>query len=113
MYGPGGKVYSHQLGSNSTTASTAVNLDHAWDRVFLEIPTFASGGTHYIQASNASDGDFRRLYTLDPADGGHNVVEMAPGLSQCLVPVPAGFQYYKVENTSGVTDATTYKFHVS
>ena len=113
-FGPGGKVFEQNLASGVTIASSAVNLDHAWDRVYLEIPTFASGGTHYIQGSDASDGTFRRLHTLDPADGGNNEWIVAPSVSQVMVPVPAGFQYYKVETTSGSTDTTTvYRYHVS
>jgi len=111
-YGPRGKVFSQQITSGATSAATPINLNHAWDRVYLEIPTFASGGTHYIQGCATSDGTFRRLYTIDPADGGNNVWQVLT--SQCIVPVPPGFQYYKVENTTGVTNTIiTYYFHVS
>ena len=111
-YGPGGKVYINTLVS-AATSTPAIDLAHSWDRVFLEMPTFASGGTHYVQAQATSDGTFRRVYTIDPIAGDHNVVEIQPGLSQVMLPIPSGFQYYKVENTSGVANGATYRFHVS
>jgi hypothetical protein len=113
-FSAGGKVFSQDVASGATSASDAVNLFQSWDRVFLEIPTFASGGTHYVQGSDASDGTFRRIYVVDPADGADNVVQFAQATSQCLIQIPAGFQFYKVENTTGCTDTTTtYRYHVS
>jgi hypothetical protein len=113
-FGPGGKAVTVDITSGATVVASAVNLDHAWERVYLEIPSLSSGGTHYVRAGQTSDGSFYRVHMVDPADGGDNVWQVGAPANGAIFPVPAGFQYYKVENSSGVTDATTtYKFHFS
>lgn len=113
MYGPE-KVFPLTLNSGVTLSSSYVDLGSAWDRVYLEVPTFASGGTFYPLGTNDANGTFRRLHTVDPADGTNNLVQFAQSVSQAILPLPSGLRYYKFENTTGSTDAaTSLKFHVS
>lgn len=100
--------------ASGVTISSALNLGgHTWDNIYVEIPSHASGGTHYIQASNEVTGNFHRLSLVDPADGGDNVIQiLAPNGK--VVRLPGGLGNVKIENTSGVTDSTmTYIFYCS
>lgn len=94
--------------ASGLTSSVAVDLGAAYDFVGVEIPTFASGGTHYVQVS--SDGStFRRAWHMVAGVG--TVFQLAPTVSQAVIQVPSGYQYYKVENTTGCTDVVnSYNF---
>jgi len=96
------RVYSVDLTSGATSTSS-VDLGAVYRRVYLEVPTMASGSL-YIQASS-DNSTFRRVTEADPNQGTDFVINSA--VTQRLVPIPAGFQYYKVESTSGATDTTT------
>src|SRR3990167_10145771 len=105
------KIFAGTISSGSTSIGTGVDLVQTWDNVILEMPEFASGGTFYIQGSN-NNSTFKRLHIIDQADGAPNVIQIAQGFSAMMIPIAVGFRYYKVENTTGVTDAiTTYNFH--
>jgi hypothetical protein len=118
MYKQSAKSFSQDLASGATLATTAVELGgHTWDHVALEVPSYTSGGTLYVQAATASDGTFRRIFVIDPADGAQNVMQISEASSvggvYCM-PALSPFQYLKVESTTGITDATTtFKFHCS
>ena len=113
MFGPKAKSFEIDLSSGSTLTSALALGGHSWDNVFLEIPTHASGGTHYIHVSDDESGNFHRLHLIDEGDGGDNVIQiLAPNGK--VVKLPNGLSFVKVENTSGVTDSTmSYVFYCS
>lgn len=87
--------------TSGATLSAALNLKSAFDFMSVEIPTFASGGTHYVQIS--TDGTtYRKAYHM--VAGVATVFQIAPTVSQAVLAIPAGAQYYKIENTTGCTD---------
>jgi len=91
-----------ELTSGATLTSSA-NLGRTYRRVYLEVPTMASGDL-YIHAS--IDGtNFKRVTEADPNQGTDFII--ASAVTNRIVPIPAGFQYYKIENSSGATDTTT------
>lgn len=100
------KTYSLQLGANVTSAAT--NLKECYDKVYLQIPTHTSGGTQYVKAS--TDGTtFYPVYQDHTASGAAAVFQIAQG-GGYIVPIPAGFNHYTIENTTGVTGSITYNF---
>ena len=118
MFKQSAKSFSQDLASSVTLAATAVDLGgHTWSYVGLEVPSFTSGGTIYVQASPTIDGTFRRVHVIDPADGGQNVMQISQASSvggHYHMPALSPYQFMKVEVTSTITDATTvFKFHVS
>lgn len=105
------KTLSISLAS-STTLTSGIDLGGTgYKHVYLEIPTFTSGGTQYVQTS--SDGTtYRRLYAEANVSAGVLVQEfqMAQTVSACVVPLPMfGLRYIKLENTTGIAGTTTYK----
>ena len=95
--------------TSGATSSNGLDLGTGYAHMYLEIPSYASGGTHYIKTS--SDGStFRRLYVpSDDASGVHvEEFQINQSISNCVAPLPAmGLRYVQIETTTGVTDATT------
>lgn len=103
------KSFVQTMASGLTIPTTGVDLGQTWDDVYLEVPTFASGGTIYVQAAASLAGTYRRVYERSAG----TPVQFQTLSSQAIMPIPAGFQFYKVESTSGTTDTQlTYRFHV-
>ena len=97
------KVYSVDLASGATTTTNYVEILVPYKNLYLQIPTMASGSL-YIKGS--SDGTtFTRITEADPNQATDFVINSA--VTQRMVPIPPGFRYYKIENTSGATDTTT------
>jgi hypothetical protein len=96
------KVYEVSMTSGATLSDGA-DLGAVYERLYLEVPTMASGSL-YIQASS-DDSTFRRMTQVDPNQATDFVINSA--VTQRIVRIPTGFQYYKVESTSGATDTTT------
>jgi hypothetical protein len=116
MYKQPAKSFSQDLASSTTSAGSATDLGgHTWDHVALEVPTFASGGTIYVQGSASETGTFHRIHVIDPADGAPNVVQILQANGGMYhLPALAPFQYLKVEVTTTITDTTTtFKYHCS
>ena len=102
------KYMSIDITSGASVSSQIDLGGTGYRHVYLEIPSYASGGTHYIKTS--SDGStYRRLYVQsDDASGVHvEEFQLAPGVSNCVVPLPMyGLRYIQIQNTTGTTDAT-------
>ena len=97
--------------ASSTTSTSGIDLGGTgYKHVYLEIPTFTSGGTQYVKTS-ADGSTYRRLYDLSDDAAGVHVEEfqMAQTVSNCVVPLPMyGLRYIKLENTTGIAGTTTY-----
>lgn len=99
------KVFAQTMASGATLLTTPLDCGRAFARVYLEIPTMASGTDIYIQAS--SDGTtYRRIYLLGDYST-MTVWSAGSATTQCHVQVPAGFRYYKPELTTALTDTVT------
>jgi hypothetical protein len=87
--------------------SSTVDLKACYRTVYLQTPVFASGGTFYVQGS--LDGtNFFRFYQDFTASGAATIFQIAQTASQALIPIPAGVQHYKIENTSGISNGATF-----
>lgn len=92
--------------ASGATLSTAVNLQALYEKVYLEVPTMASGSL-YIQGS--SDGSIYRRITQEATPASD--FEINSAATQRMIAIPPYFQHYKVESSSGATDTTTtFKF---
>ena len=99
------KTYSIELAS-SVTLSSALDLGKPYNKVYLHVPTMASGSL-YIQAAGSSTGTFRRVYEDIPNQDTAFVINSAT--TQALVPIPHGLQFIKIENTSGSAGTTSFQ----
>lgn len=99
------QVFSKSV-SSGVTLSSSYDLGRAFTRVYLEVPTMASSDI-FIQAST-DNVTFRRVM-LEKVNTttAHVTFSIASAISQRMVPIPAGFRYYKVETSSGTTDVVT------
>ena len=116
MYGPHTRAYSVSLASNTTQTSALSLGGHSWEKIYLQIPTHASGGTKFIRVSDSSDGTYYRLHVYDPATGAPNLwqVSEASSVTGGHYELPGGLTYLKIETAETVTDAaTTFKVIVS
>lgn len=98
-------VYTKTMSSGGTLTS-AYDLGRCFTKIYLEVPTMASGDL-FIHGS--SDGTtFRRIMREQlNTTTVHSTFSIGSAITQRMVPVPPGFRYYKVENTSGATDVVT------
>ncbi len=98
--------------TSGVTLSSAIDLGQAWNHVYLQVPTMASGDL-YIKGSPAVGGTFYRVCK----DAGNTATvhvdfKIGSATSQRIVPIPTGgCRFVKVENSSGCTDiVTTFNF---
>lgn len=102
-------VFTVDLASGATLTSSSVDLGWGFTRVYLKVPTMASGNL-FVQASD-DNSNFVRV-------AGHQITtatahafpdfQIPSTVTNRWVPVPLnGFRYVKIENSSGATDTTT------
>ena len=105
--GYGAYTYFPTSLASGVTLGSAVDLGRAWEQVYLQVPTMASGDI-YIKASTKSDGTFNRV-CVDNANTATAQIDfkIASTVSQRIVPIPAGLRHIKVESSSGCTDVVT------
>lgn len=105
------KVYTVTMTSGALS-STTIDLGRAFRNVYLEVPTMASGSL-YLMGGTASGGTYRRIMNVqaNTSTVTHSTFTVDSLTTGKMVPVPSGFQFMKVESTSGCTDVvTTFNF---
>lgn len=110
-YGPV-SVFTTSMASAATYTS-AVDLQKAWNKLTLMIPTMASGSDVYVSASESLSGTYRRVFH-SPNTNSATVaaVFVTSGVTNCFVPLPnINMQFLKVELSSATTD-TPYTFKI-
>lgn len=104
-------VKAQTLTSGQTLAGTGVDLGDGWSKVYLQIPTIASGSTRVKCAPSAVDGTY---YNVSPVVATANVAQIYTidsTITNCIVEIPMAGRFAKVESTSGATNAIkTYNF---
>ena len=105
------KVYTYELASGVTTATGYIDFGRSYSRVFLQIPTMASGDI-YIKAAAEYDGTVGTFFRVMREQGNtatvHQTFMIGSTITNLIVPIPvAGLRYIKIENSSGATDTTT------
>lgn len=90
--------------TSGATLSSSFRFDRAWAKMYLHIPTMASGSL-YIKTALLESVTFRRVLLPQPDQSTEFIINS--GLQRRWVPIPTGFPCYKLESTSGATDTTT------
>lgn len=108
-----GVVRSFQVTMASAGTLTAqVDLANAGSLgTYLEIPTMTSNSQVHIQAAIADSGTFRRIYhpTLNSSTVGTNVFAIVSGATNCVVPIPNGLRYMKIETTATIDNGCLFR----
>ncbi len=102
------KAFTVTIAAQATTAavlSSEVDLGGGYNHYSLIIPSMTSGGDIGIYAAEKTGGTFRKVYlgqSLTSAPVAFNVIS---SISNCMVPIPAGYQFCKVYMTTAATSA--------
>jgi hypothetical protein len=94
--------------SGATILTSYFDLGRAYRNVYLEVPSFASGADVFVQGSR--DGTtFRRIWqpAVNSSSVQSNVFQIKSAASNAMHPIPAGFQYYRPEISTALTDTVT------
>jgi hypothetical protein len=97
--------------ASAATKSSEFDLARAWKTVYLEIPSMTSNTQIHIQAANESGGTYRRVYhpAVNSSAAQVNVFAITSSVTGCMVPIPNGFRYLKVETTATVDNGATFR----
>jgi hypothetical protein len=93
-----------------STSTGEIDLGHSWSQVFLEIPTMTSNTQLHIKAAASSGGTYRRVRQppLNSSTVGTNDFAIVSSATDCLVPIPSGLRYIKVEATATVSFTASF-----
>lgn len=102
------KVYVATMTSGATLSSAIDLSPRAWSKIYLQVPTMASGSL-FLQASPSATGTFSRVMQEKPNTSTVtiNTFTIDSAATQRLHPLPGGLQFIKIENSSGATDVVT------
>lgn len=96
--------------------TSAYDLGRAWDKVWLVIPTmsaYVSTTTCNVfiwAAPTSSDTFFQVAHpVVNSATSGFNTFTIANSVSQCVIPIPNGMRYLKVQTGNTITAAVDFK----
>ena len=109
-------VFKATMASGGTLSARA-DLQAGWQYCYLEIPTMTSNTQIHIQALAASDSNneatsvYRRVRhpPLNSSTVDTNVFAIASSATGCMVPIPNGFRYLKIETTATVNDGCLFR----
>lgn len=93
------------------TLTAEIDLGGSWNTVYLEIPTLTSNSQHHIQAAfanSAAGGTYRRVYhpPINSATSSSTPFAISSQSTNCLVPIPGGLRFVKIETTASVASST-------
>jgi hypothetical protein len=102
-------VYTCTMTSGATLTNQ-IDLGGAYTNAFLEIPAITNS-VHFIKAANSDSGTFRRVYNppLNSATVGANAFAIVSTATNCIVPIPQGLRYLKIESEIAIADGATYR----
>jgi hypothetical protein len=104
-YGPA-ISFNYELTSGATLGS-ALDLGRAWEKVYLKVPTMASGDL-FIHGSEDSSSTFKRVCVDNLNTSTAQIDFKIPSsVTNRIVPIPNYFRYIKIESSSGCTDVTS------
>lgn len=94
------KVYPVTM-TSLATLSSQLDLSKPYEKMYLAVPTMASGSL-FIQVAATTGGTYRRLQTTAGTDFSIN-----SAATQRVIAIPSGYRFMKIENSSGATDVHT------
>lgn len=111
--GYGAWTYFETALASSVTLGSMVDLGRSWEKVYLQVPSMASGDL-FIKAAQKSDGTFMRV-CVDNANTATAQIDFTikSSVTNRIVEIPNSLRYLKIESSSGCTDVvTTYRIIV-
>ena len=113
-FGPS-KVFTVATLTSGLTLTSEIDLAQSWGQVFLEIPSMTSSTDVNLQAGDASDGNFKRVYSMiDDGSGALAPVlyNIDSAITNCIVPCVAPSRFMKVElGTAMTASVAVFKFY--
>lgn len=99
--------------ASGATLTNQVDTGGSYSNAFLEIPAMTNS-VHFIKASRDSDGTYRRVYhaPINSSTVGANAFAIVSTATNCIVPIPQGLRYVKVESEIAIADGATYRIIV-
>lgn len=93
------------------TTTNSIDLKQIWKEIYLEVPTMASASDFYIQGST-DDSTFRRIMQPVPVTTSVQAYDfrIASTVTNRMIPIPANFQFYKIEASTANTAALEFNF---
>lgn len=109
MYDPV-RYYTLTLASAATSTDASQRLDAGYKAVYLETPASMNADL-YVQAAFASTGTFKRITQTIPNTTSVQVYDyrIASSASSKMIPIPPGFDFYKVEVSTAIADGATFR----
>lgn len=108
-----GLVRQYQVTMASGGTLTAqLDLGRSFNTMYFVVPSMVSNSQIFIQGSEVTGGNYRRIKmpvintTTVAAPNDFNIASAA---TNCMVPMPNGFQYLKIETTATVDNGQTFK----
>jgi len=98
--------------ASAGTLTSEINLGRSWHRMKIESPA-RSNTTLYVQAANASGGTFRRIYAEGNATTSPALFQVASNATNVMIPIPAGYQFIKIESQDAISDGAGFKIIAS
>jgi hypothetical protein len=101
--------YTMSVATGATISSHSDLSSRSWDKIYLSIPTMASGTDFFIQGSAHVTQAFRRI--AHPI--GNNAINLVDefripsGAANNLVPIPNGIRYVKIELSTAMTSTNS------
>lgn len=97
--------------TSGATLTSEVKLSRSWQNMLLVIPSMTSNSEVRLQVSDTSGGTYRQLMhpAINSSTVGTNIYKIASSATNCAVPIPAGYQYIKIETTATVDSGTVFK----
>lgn len=87
--------------TSGATLSAELDLAKPYEKMYLAVPTMASGSL-FVQVAHNTAQTYRRVQSTSGTDFSIN-----SAATQRVIAIPSGFRYMKIENSSGATDVTT------
>lgn len=99
--------------ASAVSVTGAADLQQAWNKLSVVIPSMASGSDVYIMGSDTLAGTYKRIFhapTTQSATVGAQFV--TSGVTNCIVPLQnVHVRYLKVQLNTATTD-TPYTFQI-
>lgn len=104
-YGPV-QAFSVSMASG-VTLSSAINLQKAYNKISVVVPSMTSGTDLYFQGSTSESGTYRRInHSPNSVSSTAGAIFLGSAITNCIVPLGnLHVQYLKVEIASAMTSA--------
>ena len=103
------RVYTVSMASGATL-TTSINLNRAYDVMYLQVPSMISNSNMMIQAAASLAAVYNRVVTIQANTStiGHNTFIIGSGATGHCIQLPAGLQFLKIETTASCDSGETF-----